>query len=430
MKICMFTNTYLPHVGGVANSVKTFEDEFRVLGHEVKVIAPMFPGARESTENVFRVPAFQNFNGSDFSVRVAMPHTFTDFIEDFEPDIIHSHHPFLLGDAALRAACRRNTPVIFTNHTLYENYTHYVPLDSPALKRAAVQLAVEYANLCSAVIAPSESVQRLLVERGVDSPIVSIPTGIDLKRFRSGNGPLFRNMLGIPPEAKVIGHAGRLAEEKNLRYLAECVGRYLSGDDHAVALIVGDGDAKESVEAQLQEWADDSRVFVIGKRTGRELINAYAAMDVFAFSSHSETQGMVLAEAMAAGKPVVALDAPGVREVVSDGENGWLLPADAPPEAFASALGSLLNDPALYAKATSAATKTARRFSKRRCARKTLELYERVAGTYETVDDTAPGALWDRMLRRVEMEWDLLAEKASALSASVHPGASTEVELA
>lgn len=430
MKIAMFTNTYLPHVGGVANSVTTFEEEFRALGHEVKVIAPEFPEAEESTEHVLRVPAIQNFNGSDFSVRIALPNTIGDFLDEFEPDIIHSHHPFLLGDAALRVGSERNIPVVFTHHTLYENYTHYVPLDSDALKRAAVQLAVEYANLCDAVIAPSESVQRLLEKRGVESPIAAIPTGIDLKRFRGGNGNHFRKQLRIPKDARVIGHVGRLAEEKNLRYLAEGIGRYLKEDPNAVALIVGCGDAKDSTEALLEEWAERDRVFMAGKRTGRQLVNAYAAMDVFAFSSHSETQGMVLAEAMSANKPVVALDAPGAREIVRDGENGRLLASDATTDVFAEALASLLQNDAFYQKAASNASKTAREFSKRRCARKTLKLYEHVAEAFEPSDESDPGAVWDRIQRRVDLEWNLLSQKAAAAVATLMPTKATEVDLA
>ncbi|MCB1098694.1 MAG: glycosyltransferase [Verrucomicrobiae bacterium] len=430
MKIAMFTNTYLPHVGGVANSVKTFADEFRALGHQVKVIAPEFPGAEESTEDILRVSAIQNFNGSDFSVRLALPNMISEYLDAFDPDVIHSHHPFLLGDAALRVGCNRNIPVVFTHHTLYENYTHYVPLDSEALKRAAIQLAVEYANLCTAVIAPSESVERLLQRRGVETPVVAIPTGIDLKRFRCGNGALFRKRLGISADATVIGHVGRLAEEKNLHYLADAIGRYLSEDPTAVALIVGSGPATESTAARLQEWASTERIFMAGKRTGRELVNAYTAMDLFAFSSHSETQGMVLAEAMAAGKPVVALDAPGAREIVCDGVNGRLLPADASPDQFAAAITSLMKDQTFYNKAKANVLTTARQFSKRRSARKTLALYERLAATFEKADDAEPGATWDRVQRRIELEWDLLTEKASAAAASFAPTDATEVELA
>src|SRR3989339_50554 len=130
MKICMFTNTYLPHVGGVARSVNSFATELRNRGNEVLVIAPVFPGyeAHDSEEtDIIRVPAIQQFNGSDFSLSIPVPFFIDERIDAFDPDIIHSHHPYLLGDAALRAARRRRLPLVFTHHTLYERYVHYVP---------------------------------------------------------------------------------------------------------------------------------------------------------------------------------------------------------------------------------------------------------------------------------------------------------------
>ena len=254
MRIAMFTNTYLPHVGGVARSVKTLEDALRALGHEVRVVAPEFDGAEESPD-VLRVPAIQNFNGSDFSVRLPFPVIVRDFMEDFQPDLIHSHHPFLLGDSALRESWKMQVPIVFTHHTLYERYTHYVPFDSPALKRMAIQLATEYCNLCDHVIAPSASIAELLAEREVITPVTAIPTGIDLAAFAGGDGGRFREIAGIPPEARVVGHVGRLAAEKNLLFLAEAVGPCLAEDPDLVFLIVGDGNARAEMVEILSRHA-------------------------------------------------------------------------------------------------------------------------------------------------------------------------------
>jgi len=222
MNICMFTNTYLPHVGGVARSVAFFTEDLRKRGHRVLVVSPTFPHddaltGQEEEEDVLRVPAIQNFNGSDFSVRIPLPFLVDQKIDDFKPDVIHSHHPFLLGDTAVRAAYRRNLPLIFTHHTLYEKYTHYVSLDSEVMKRLAVHLTTEYANLCTRVVAPSRSIADLIAERGVIPPIAVIPTGVDIDYFRSGKGADFRRLHHIPLDAPVIGHLGRLAPEKNPR---------------------------------------------------------------------------------------------------------------------------------------------------------------------------------------------------------------------
>lgn len=425
MKIAMFTNTYLPHVGGVARSVKTLEDECRKLGHEVKVIAPEFDGAEDSP-HVLRVPAIQNFNGSDFAVRLPAPALIRDFMDEFRPDVIHSHHPFLLGDTALRQAWRLEIPVVFTHHTLYERYTHYVPLDSPTLKQMAIQLASEYCNLCSEVIAPSESIRALLRERGVTKPISAIPTGIDTSFFAGGDGTRFRRREGIPDDAFVIGHVGRLAPEKNLRYLAEATGRVLAGDKRAVFLIVGTGGEGEEMEECLEEQGVGDRVYRAGQLTSTDLSDSYAAMDLFVFSSQSETQGMVLAEAMAAGKPVVALDGPGVREIVVDGENGILLPGDADVSSFARAVGDLAGSQTRMRECSERARASSAAFDHRICAGEVTEVYARLIEEARARSESERMP-WDPFLNSLEIEWDLFAAKMSAAATALLPIANEEV---
>jgi 1,2-diacylglycerol 3-alpha-glucosyltransferase len=415
VRIAMFTNTYLPHVGGVARSVNSFEEELRRQGHEVCVIAPEFDGA-EASPHVLRVPAIQHFNGSDFSVRLPQPGLIAEFLDDFRPEIIHSHHPFLLGDSALRVAWTRRLPLVFTHHTLYEQYTRYVPLDSDAMKRVAIQMATEYCNLCTHVVAPSESVAALLKERCVKTPITAIPTGIDLERFASGDGMAFRAKHGIDKAALVVGHVGRLAGEKNLEFLARAVGAFLADRSDAVFLVVGVGGLADMVRDAAGAGAGANQVVMAGQQTGQDLADAYAAMDVFAFSSQSETQGMVLAEAMAAGAPVVALDGPGVREVVCE-TNGKLLPADASEADFASALSQIARDPRRLRKLAAAAHRSAEPFSLEACAGRLLELYESLVASHQVGD--ADATIWDRFLSRLEIEWNLLVEKTTAISAAV-----------
>ncbi|MDF1578988.1 MAG: glycosyltransferase, partial [Desulfobulbales bacterium] len=272
MKICMFTNTYLPHVGGVARSVSTFAEDLRKAGHSVLIVAPTFAAMdKEPAEDVVRVPAIQNFNGSDFSVRIPVPGIIDDTISAFRPDIIHSHHPFLLGDAALRVARSSDLPLVFTHHTLYENYTHYVPLDSRILKRFVINLATQYANLCNQVIAPSTSVGKLLLERGVKSPVEVLPTGIDLDFFKKGDGRRFREKHGIGQDTVVIGHVGRLAREKNLPLLATAVARYVREDARACFVVAGRGDAERSIRQVFRENNIEERLIMPGNFTGNEL---------------------------------------------------------------------------------------------------------------------------------------------------------------
>ena len=415
MKIAMFTNTYLPHVGGVARSVKTLEDACRQHGHEVRVIAPEFKGQDESPE-VLRVPVIQNFNGSDFALRIPLPNLIRDFIEDFKPDLIHSHHSFLLGDSALREARKMRVPIVFTHHTLYERYTRYVPLDSPALQHMAIQLATEYCNLCDQIIAPSGSIARLLRERGVITPIQPIPTGIDIGFFATGNGRHFRKTHGIPQDAKVIGHVGRLAKEKNLIYLTEAVVSCLKQDLKAVFLVVGDGDAHDEMLAMLRHCGGRRRIHILGKLKGQDLADAYAAMDCFVFASQTETQGLVLAEAMAAGQPVVALDGPGVREIVHDGENGVLLGGEASAGEFASALGGILHDPESLRFCAENARLTADHYSSERAVQRMLNCYEHLVAGHEH-PDAVDLTRWHQLLAGIGVEWDLFVGRTSSVAA-------------
>lgn len=423
MKIAMFTNTYLPHVGGVARSVKTLEDECRKRGHEVKVIAPQAEMA-DASPDVLRVPAIQNFNGSDFSFRLPVPSLIRDFIDDFRPDVIHSHHPFLLGDSAIREAWKTRVPIVFTHHTLYERYTHYVPLDSEALKRVAIQLATEYCNFCDHIIAPSESIARLLRDRGVDSPIASIPTGIDTQAFSGADGRVFRDLHRIPEDAFVIGHVGRLAEEKNLGFLTEAVDAVLRSHPSVRFVLVGDGPEKEAILRRLN--AD--QVIAPGSLHGKDLANAYAALDLFAFASQSETQGMVLAEAMAAGVPVVALDGPGVREIVENGGNGFLLPGDATAGEFAAKLETLVDEPDLLRSFAVKATETSASYDRGVTTDEVIELYEKLVArtAHEREEDFTP---WDRLLSGIGTEWDLAVAKITAVAAVVTQTQATEATL-
>jgi glycosyltransferase involved in cell wall biosynthesis len=347
-------------------------------------------------------------------------------LEEFQPQIIHSHHPFLIGDTALRYSVEKNAPIVFTHHTLYEQYTHYVPMDSPALKNFVIELTTEYANMCDAVIAPSESIATLIRERGVETEIEVIPTGVDVQSFSSGDGDAFRKKQGLPGDAFVVGHVGRLAPEKNLDYLGRAASQFAGNCKKAHFLVVGDGPSRENLQGIFTERNLTDRLNTPGRLIGQDLLDAYAAMNVFAFSSFSETQGMVLAEAMAAGLPVVALDASGVREVVRDDKNGFMLDAKAPEEMFADSLKRIQQDGDLLERLRKGARKTAGEFSREASAEKALELYRRVRRQTHKERRANAHNIFGPLLSRIELEWDLVTGKAQAAFTAM--GAEDEAE--
>lgn len=412
----MATNTFTPHVGGVARSVQSFTEHLRALGHAVLVVAPEFEGTPDVEPDVMRLPAIQNFNNSSFSVPLVMPGMLLESIEAFKPDVVHAHHPFLLGSTALRIGAAYGLPVVFTHHTRYETYTHYLSLDTETVQRIAVEMAAGFCNLCDAVIAPSGSLAELLHQHNVETPIEVIPTGVDLRRFGNLDGARGRQSHGLPADAWVVGHVGRLAPEKNLNFLARAVIEYLRSDPAAHFLLVGGGPSQEEIEKMFADAALPSRLHLAGTLEGNALADAYASMDVFAFASKSETQGMVITEAMAAELPVVALDASGVRDVVQDRANGRLLTEET-PEAFVAALSWVAKlSAADLRKLKGAARTTAERFSMPNCTARLVKVYESAIARHARLVRDIDDSPWARSLRWLDKELAIVSNLAGAVS--------------
>lgn len=419
MNILMMTNTFTPHVGGVARSIESFTAAYRRLGHQVMVVAPTYEHMPGDEKDVVRIPAIQRFNGSDFSVILPFPGFLNDAIDNFRPDIVHVHHPFLIGGTALRIVKQHQIPLVFTHHTMYEQYTHYVPGNSSALKKFVTKLSTSYANLCDLVFAPSSSVAEILRARGVVTPIEVVPTGVDLTQFARGNGAGFRSALDIPGEAFVVGHLGRLAPEKNLEFLAMAVAAHLKSDPHGRFLVIGSGPSETIIRAIFSDRNISDRLHLVSRLEHPLLASAYKAMDVFAFASKSETQGMVLTEAMAAGVPVIALDAPGVREVVQDTVNGRLLPTETLND-FSVALQSFALLPAAdRTRYKTAAALTARSFSQENSAAKALGLYEKICNV-GFIDRQNEYSAWQAVVRMIKVEWRLVKNFIEAADAAIH----------
>jgi 1,2-diacylglycerol 3-alpha-glucosyltransferase len=406
MNVLMMSNTFTPFVGGVTRSVDAFATELRKMGHRVVIVAPVFDDMPTSEDDVIRIPAIQHFNGSDFAFVLPIPGFLSTKLETFRPDVVHSHHPHLLGGTALRVASRFECPLVFTYHTMYELYIHYVPSHARRLREFVINLVTGYCKLCDHIIAPSESVARIIRERGVDTPMDVIPTGVYTERFARGDGPGFRRTHGVDEDAVVAGYVGRLAPEKNLPFLARAMCRFAADSPRGHFLVVGSGPSAEAVQNEFDRHDVADRLHLVGSLEGQGLADAYHAMDVFVFASHTETQGMVLTEAMAAGRPVVAIDAPGIREVVRDGANGYLL-AGEDSGTFAAAVREATELPADKAAAWGqAAHETADGFSMETSAKKLADVYKRVlARESQTERDES---IWRRAAEEVKAEWHLI----------------------
>jgi len=423
MDIYLMTNTYYPIVGGLERSIDAFSQEYRRRGNRAIIVAPHSPDAPLREKDVVRVPALPNFNHTDFAVKLPVSGRLNQKLESVPPDIVHAQHPFFIGDTALRTAYRYGVPLIFTHHTLYEMHTHYMPGGGrPKMACFVKDLATGYANMADRVFAPSKSVKELLLSRGVRTPIDVVPTGIDLVALSSGRRVAGRERIGVPQDAFLAGYAGRLAEEKNLEFLSRSVSVFLREAPKAYFVFVGVGPMSRTLADFFEKEGLVRRVIFAGVLQDRDLADMYAAMDVFAFASQSETQGLALLEAMACGVPAVALDACAVRDVVFDRSNGILVPTD--DEAmFVAALNRVALDPAARARMSAEARRTADTYSIEDCASRALDSYqEAIRGMSQNArfvrcreDEKPQRALWE-----IRADWKLLMNFLRAAQSAMH----------
>ena len=343
MRIALFTNNYLPFCGGVTISVETLRQGLEAAGHEAWVFGPRLAGAQDPSTRIVRYPSIPATTYPEFALAVPYSRRIARTFTGLDFDVVHAHHPFLLGPAARRLARRTRRPLVFTYHTRYEKYAHYVPLPLGLVQSAAIRLSAGFAARADAVLAPSTVVRDELHARGVRTPIAVVPTGIDLARFRPGDRAAARRRLGVADGDALVLYVGRLDREKSVERVLVAFERIASTVASARLLLVGHGTEAERLRRLASGLSVTPRIRFLGLRPHDELAECYQAADVFLFASETETQGLVLAEAASCGLPAVAVDAPGCDEVVRDGETGILTKSD--PAALAEAAIGLLLDP-------------------------------------------------------------------------------------
>jgi 1,2-diacylglycerol 3-alpha-glucosyltransferase len=343
VRIALFTNNYLPFCGGVTISVETLRRGLEASGHEAWVFGPRLTGAEDASLKVVRYPSIPVATYPEFALAVPYSRRIERLVSALAFDVIHAHHPFLLGPAARRLARRTRRPLIFTYHTRYEKYAHYVPLPLRLVQAAALRISAGFAAKADAVLAPSAVIRDELHARGVRAPIAVVPTGVDLERFRPGDRAAARRSLGVGQGEPLVLYVGRLDREKSVDRVLGAFERVASTIPAARLVLVGQGTEAERLRRTAASLPVAERIRFLGLRPHDSLAECYQAADVFLFASETETQGLVLAEAAACGLPAVAVDAPGCDEVVRDGDTGILTKGNS--AALAEAVIGLLLDP-------------------------------------------------------------------------------------
>ncbi|HXF81492.1 MAG TPA: glycosyltransferase [bacterium] len=379
LRIVMCSESYLPRISGVTHALAALTRGLRERGHRVVIAAPRYPGHRDDDPDIVRFPSLRPPHTPDFPLAVPLAPVAWRRLIGSQPDVVHSHAPFLMGAVAARLARRTGRPLIFTYHTLYDEYVHYAPFGRRQMTAAVVRRYVTaYANRCAVVVAPSHAVADRLRGQGVTARIEVVPTAtIDPAVFAALDPSGVRAAYGLPADAPLVVTASRLAPEKSVDLVLEAFAHLAAGRS-ARLLVVGGGPAEAALRAQAERLGLAGRVVFTGLLPHRRALECLAAGDLFLYASRTETQGLVVAEAMAAGLPVVAVDAGGVSEAVVDGRTGFLVGPEAAALAAHAAL--LLDDEPRRQAMASAARAAAAAYSVAAVTERMIAVYESARG--------------------------------------------------
>ncbi|MDE5697767.1 MAG: glycosyltransferase [Lachnospiraceae bacterium] len=389
MKIAMMTNNYLPFIGGVPVSIQRLSEGLRREGHQVTVFAPAYKEQMED-DNIMRYHSLIQgiVNGA------SVPNSFDRRIEeefakgDF--DVIHVHHPMMIGWTAVYLARKYNVPLVLTYHTRYEQYLHYIK--ASCLQRAVPLYMKNYMKFCDLVFAPTPLMQDYLYRIGCEAPVRVLPTGISDSSFQADEAvaSALRSRLlenGGNRRRYLFCTVARLAREKNLEFLFRVLSgrKKTKGTSDFRLVLVGEGPEEKHLRKLAVRLGLEEEIYFAGRVPNGEIKNYCRASDLFLFSSRSETQGIVLLEAMAAGTPVLAVRATGVSDIVVNGVNGFM--TDVSETEFEETLDAMLQSPRGHLE--KGAADTARMYRVQDIARCAADYYKMAMAAHEYTDTIA-----------------------------------------
>ncbi|MDW7740588.1 MAG: glycosyltransferase family 4 protein [Bacillota bacterium] len=375
MNIGVFTDSFRPYSSGVVRSIELFSREYIKRGHSVFVFCPNYPRMQQIyEEGVYRFASVPWPTMADFSLPIPMSASINQKIEDLGLDIIHAHSPFLLGRLGARAARQHKLPLVFTFHTLYEQYVHYFPFVKNTSKMVIKAIARNFSNSCNVVIAPTKLVENYLRSIGIETAIVKIPTGIDMAEFKDLDRNWLSNNYGVGSDEKVLLFVGRLGKEKNVVFLIKSFQEVLKSIPACRLVLVGKGPQEGFLRQLCRQMGIENKVIYTGELSRQQIVHCYASADIFVFPSVTDTQGLVIGEAKAAGIPVVAIRAFGPAEMVNHNEDGIL--TELSLTAFTEAIVKLIRDKDLYAHMRKQSLINAPIISSELCSERMLEVYQ------------------------------------------------------
>lgn len=371
MKIGMFTDSYRPYTSGVVRSIETTAGKLTELGHEVFIFAPSYP-VYEKESGVFRFASVRPPIYPEYPIALPFSFHLNSTVKKLDLDLIHVHSPITMGFLGSSCAKRYNIPLVFTYHTMYDEYVHYLPFGKEISRKVVLRLSTNFCNRCDLVITPTEVIRDIVANR-IETSVQAIPTGIEIEEFIAPDRFWLRREYGIAADVKILLHLGRLGKEKNVGFLLKAYSEISKKHPNTKLVIVGEGPERQSLQEEAVQMGLANVLFT-GKLSRQRVIDSFAGADLFIFASTTETQGLVLGEAKAAGVPTVAVKALGAAEMVADGVDGFLTPLSL--ELFAGRLDQLLANEGLRRAMGTRALLEAEKISSSNMAQRLLLAYE------------------------------------------------------
>ncbi len=375
MNVAIFTNNYLPNPYGVTQSIETFRQEFEKRGHSVFIFAPYFREYKDKNLHIFRYPALDIKIKFRFPLPLPYSSKMDKIINNLNLDIIHVQHPNLLGTVGKKWARRKKIPLVFTWHTLYDQYTNFVPfLPAKITSNYMIKKAVQTANQSDAVIIPTNSIRVILEKWGVQKKMIAIATGVKEKDFSQADKNFIRKKYSLAENEIVLLLVSRLTAEKNVEFVFRSVKNILK-KQRVRLLVVGDGYLKSKLKEFSQQVGIKKKIIFCGEVERKKIKHYYAGADIFIYGSQSETQGMIITEAMYMGLPIVAVKATGISSLIVHNKNGFLVPNRE--EEFEKAVEKLVLNSNLRQQLGLASQKIAQdKFTATISAEKMLQVYQ------------------------------------------------------
>jgi len=384
----MLSDVYFPRVNGVSSSIRTYARALVAMGHRVTLVAPDYgpgsgqPGHDEDFE-VLRLPSrVIFFDPEDRLITAAALRAAERSLVDRHWDVIHIHTPFRAHALAVRLAKRTGRPTVETYHTYFEEYVaHYLPwLPSPLLRLFARRVSRKLCDDVDHLIVPSQQMVEVLQRYGIATPTTVLPTGLALEEFVHGDGARFREAHGLDAIRPTLVTVSRLAVEKNIAFLLQVVRRLVADFPTLLFVIAGEGPDAGRLKKLADSLGLHDNVRFFGNLDRRTtLLDCYRAGDIFVFASPTETQGLVLIEAMALGVPIVSTAVMGTATVLRDARSAVV--SDEDVDVFAGHVADLLRDPSRRAALSAAGPLDAQAWSAEGLMEKAVALYARLANT-------------------------------------------------